>query len=96
MSKRNATKSEKIWMDRVAQLGCIIESCNGLATLHHCGTYMGGGRDHKRVIPICWQHHLGKEGIDGKHLSKRQWEAKYGTEEELLEKVNLLLRHNGI
>lgn len=90
MSKQ-ATKAEKAHMDKVAQLGCIIKKCGGPATIHHCGTYMGGGRDHMKVLPLCWPHHLGREGIDGKQMSKRAWEQKYGTEEELLAKVEKLL-----
>lgn len=78
-------------MDRVASLGCIVcRRLTGIFTpagIHHCGTYMGGGRDHMRTLPLCNEHHQGKEGIDGKHMSKRAWEAKYGTEEQLLEVV---------
>jgi hypothetical protein len=48
---------------------------------------MGGGRNHMRVIGLCPEHHQGREGIDGKHMSKRQWEAKYGSEEQLLAQV---------
>lgn len=66
--------------------------CGVSATVHHCGTYMGGGRNHMRVIPLCWRHHLGPEGIDGKRMSKRAWEAKYGTEEDFLDRVNWLLK----
>jgi Recombination enhancement, RecA-dependent nuclease len=76
-----ATAEEKRHMNRVASLGCIL--CGAEATIHHCGTYMGGGRNHKRVIPLCWDHHLGPEGIEGKRMGKRVWEMKYGTEEEL-------------
>jgi hypothetical protein len=79
------TKLEKIHMSKVAELGCII--CGAEATIHHCGTYMGGGRNHMRVLPLCWAHHLGPEGIDGKRMSKRQWETKYRSEEMLLEQV---------
>lgn len=84
MSKA-ATKSERAHMDRVAALGCVV--CKSPATIHHCGTYMGGGRDHSKVLPLCWMHHQGPEGIDGKRMSKREWEKKYGTEEQLMEKV---------
>jgi hypothetical protein len=52
---------------------------------------MGGGRDHGKVIPICHEHHQGPEGIDGKKMGKRVWEAKYGTEEFYLEHVAWLL-----
>ena len=78
-------------MSRVAELGCIVTGCGSPATIHHCGTYMGGGRDHMRVLPLCWEHHLGAEGIDGKRMSKRQWQEKYGYEKELLEKVKNML-----
>lgn len=78
-------------MANVASLGCIIEGCGGPATIYHCGTYMGGGRDHMRVLPLCHYHHQGPEGIDGKAMSKRQWETKYGTEKALLEEVTATL-----
>lgn len=78
-------------MDRVAALGCIISGCRCAPTIHHCGTYMGGGRNHMRVLPLCYDHHQGVDGIDGKHISKRQWEAQHGTEEQLLARVSALL-----
>lgn len=77
----------------VAQLACVAIGCGqpGPSTVHHCGTYMGGGRDDRRTISLCWQHHLGPEGIDGKRMGKRVWEARYGTEEELLKITDQLL-----
>ncbi len=81
-------------MGKVAALGCIV--CGAEATIHHCGTYMGGGRNHKRVIPLCHYHHQGEEGIDGKRMGKRVWEEKYGTEESLLAEVDLRLSANGL
>lgn len=90
--KKAASKAEKLHMQRVAALGCAVECCvRDDITIHHCGTYMGGGRDHMRVIGLCVDHHLGPEGIDGKKMGKRVWEQKYGTEEFLLEKTNILL-----
>lgn len=86
------TKREKLYMDSVASLGCVIQNgCKGRITIHHCGTYMGGGRNHFRTVGLCWLHHLGPEGIDGKHMSKRKWEDKYGTEEDHLETVRNLI-----
>lgn len=80
---KRTTKAEKLHMNKVAALGCII--CKGPATIHHTGCYIGGGRNHMKVIPLCEKHHLfGPDAIDGKIISKRQWEAKYGTEEDLL------------
>lgn len=78
------TKAEKQHMDKVAQLCCCARGCGrpGPSTVHHIDTYMGGGRDHFKTIPLCWPHHLGPQGIDGKRMGKRVWEAKYGTEHE--------------
>ena len=80
------TVAEKNHMNRVAALGCII--CGANATIHHCGTYMGGGRNHMRVLPLCPNHHQGPKGIDGKQTGKRVWEGIFGTEEQLLAQVN--------
>lgn len=91
MAKKPATADEKRHMDRVASLGCIIENCRAPVTIHHCGTYMGGGRNHLKVLPLCWEHHLGKMGIDGKQISKTAWQAKFGTEEALLKLVDYQL-----
>lgn len=90
--EKMANKKEKHHMDRVARLGCIIPSCGKPATIHHCKTYMGGGRNHLRVLPLCPSHHLfGPEAIDGKIISKRQWEQRYGSETSLLAYVDFLL-----
>lgn len=85
-----ATKAQKAHMSRVASLGCLI--CRGPATIHHCGTGAGGRRDHNKVIPLCWEHHLGREGVDGKAMSKRAWQEKYGSEESLLAQVEFELK----
>lgn len=88
MSK-SATALEKHRMERVAALGCII--CGSPAQIHHIGTHAGGGRDHMRTIPLCVMHHTA--GIYGTslHAGKKAFEARYGTEEELLEQVNEIL-----
>lgn len=88
-----ATAAEKRHMSAVASLGCLI--CRAPATIHHCGTGGGGRRDHMKVLPLCHHHHQGDEGIDAKHngspQSKRAWQTKYGSEEELLKQVELEL-----
>lgn len=78
---------------RVAELGCRARGCGDMyhTTIHHCGTRRGGRKNHKKVIGLCWEHHLGAEGIDGKRISTKEWERRYGTEGELLEEVNQLL-----
>lgn len=85
-------KQRKRW-SRVAELGCVVEGCrNGNITIHHCGTGIGVSKDHDKVIPLCWEHHLGESGIDGKRISKRQWEKINGTEEDLMMVVKVRLR----
>ncbi|MCE9567658.1 MAG: Ref family protein [Planctomycetes bacterium] len=91
---RQPNAEEKRHWHRLLKLPCVVglTSCSGRITIHHCGTSAGGRKDHMRVIPLCFGHHLGPEGIDGKRMSKRAWQEKYGTETELLEKVNLQLK----
>lgn len=80
------TKAQRKRWDKIAQLGCIVTSshCMGRITIHHCGTGAGGRKDHDKVIPLCVEHHLGSLGIDGQRMSKREWQRRYGSEEELL------------
>jgi len=82
------------WMQKVAELGCIL--CRRLelgetpACLHHPKT--GGKRaSNWDVIPLCPYHHQGKDGVHG--LSRRKFEAFYGvTEMELLQQVKDLVK----
>ena len=79
------TKSERDYMSRVADLGCIC--CGQPAELHHPRKHTGLGlrSSHFDVIPLCPTHHrLGKVSV---HLGKAQFERTFGTEKELLKKV---------
>jgi hypothetical protein len=82
------TKAEKAHIDAVVRSGCII--CREFlgvyspATAHHTGTYMGGGRDHMKVLGLCYQHHQGGPPGVAIHKGKARWEEAFGTEEELL------------
>lgn len=66
-------------------------NCSGRITVHHCFTGGGGRKDHDKTIPLCHSHHLGPEGIDGKRMSKRAWQEKYGSEASLMVKTQDLL-----
>lgn len=89
--KKPATAAEKRYMGRVAALGCCI--CEGPALIHHCGTYIGGGRDHMKTIPLCHYHHDGGVEGDSLHKNKAAWEIQNGTEEYWLEHVNEALNY---
>lgn len=87
------TKTDRIWLSRVAGLGCIV--CKNLgfgetpAEIHHVRTGQGAGQraDHRKTIPLCHQHHrVGGHGVTI-HAGKKTWEQKYGSETELLIQV---------
>lgn len=81
----------------IVDFGCIVtvigltHACSYRRTIHHCFTGGGGRKEHDKTICLCWNMHLGEEGIDGGRLSKRQWQTKYASETELLEKTEELL-----
>ena len=73
---------------KLGEMGCII--CGQPPQIHHLigVKYRGMGQkaDDQYTIPLCLDHHTGAEGIHT--LGKRPWEAKYGTQEELLNATN--------
>ncbi len=95
MAKKKPTKAEQEHMNNVAELNCI--ACRQLghydtpAEIHHLRTGMGMGQrnNHFMVIPLCPTHH--RTGPDAFHQSKKNFEARFGTELELLEEVKRLL-----
>jgi hypothetical protein len=85
-----ASKKEKKHLALVSSLGCLI--CQRPAICHHIrnrgdgkGNIGFGQRaSHYEVIPLCPSHHLGAFSI---HNCKEQFEARYGTEQELLHRT---------
>lgn len=95
--KRAPKKAEREHMDRVAQLGCIV--CMNLgfpgspAAIHHIRAGAGGGQrsSHFDVLPLCGAHHQnGGPGV-AIHAGQATWEARFGTERELLEQVTAII-----
>lgn len=87
------TKAEREHMTRVGRLGCIV--CLNLdygptpAELHHPRAGQGTGQkaSHMDVIPLCPTHHrTGGHGV-AIHAGQKTWEAKFGTEAELLAQI---------
>jgi len=80
----NPTKAEKKWMDWIIQHGCVI--CRNPAEVHH--VLRGGLRTgHLDSLPLCPEHHrLGAndDQVVSRHPWKREFEKRYGTEQELL------------
>ena len=85
------TKSDKAWWDRVASLGCVACLQDGIfnthVSIHHTDGRTKPGA-HRRVLPLCGPHHqTGGMEAPAIHPWKARWEAKYGTQAELLEWV---------
>ena len=83
--KKVATKGEREHMSKVASLGCLV--CQRPANVHHIrpiGLGIGMRSGHYQTIPLCYDHHQGQFSI---HNCKEQFEAMYGTEEELLHRT---------
>lgn len=90
-------KKERDHMSAVAEIGCI--ACltafainTPYVELHHIGNGATGKKSSNfEVIPLCPEHHrLGGYGV-AIHAGKKSFQAKYGTEQELLEKTLKLL-----
>jgi len=85
------TKNEKIALNQIAELGCILCSevlgIEGTAAeLHHVRRF-GAKRATSDVLPLCPEHHRGNSGVHGlgtKGFTKK-WQISY---ERLLERVN--------
>jgi hypothetical protein len=78
--------------DVLSQLGCCI--CGQPPQIHHLTgvKYRGMGQkaDDCYTIPLCMNHHTGAEGVHT--IGKKTWEAKYRTQEELLEQTEIKIK----
>jgi hypothetical protein len=95
----NPSKAEKKRWDQIAQLGCLPCKQDGflntLVSIHHVD-----GRTkpdaHKKVLALCAGHHQQGSNTNNPnmlavHGNKARFEAKYGTQQELLTKTKELL-----
>ena len=92
MAKKRPTVAEKKWMQQVADYGCIACEKDGKVSvpceIHHIRKHTGMGLrpSHFDTIPLCSGcHRTNKISV---HLGKREFERRYGTEQEILKKVN--------
>jgi len=84
------------WQEHQSYLrswGCVV--CHNLghpgipAEIHHIRTGVGAGRkaDQMSVLPLCDRHHRNGQHGEAIHAGQRTWQAKFGTELELLAQV---------
>ena len=94
MHGKTPTKAEREWMATIARLGCIVCRTQGrgyvpCAVHHILGRNGGNRRGHMATIGLCDPgHHQGAPKSSGevsRHPNKAAFEARYGTEEFLLE-----------
>ena len=87
--KRSKTAEEERWMDRVAQLGCIICQ-NNHVVLHHITTLrLGYSRKSSNfaTLPLCFNCHDAKIKTQSLHEDIEGWEDRNGTQIEWLRKI---------
>lgn len=92
------TKDEKEYQSQVAAIGCIACLLDGnhnpVVSIHHCDGRTKPGCQLK-VLPLCAGHHQDGTGNDktmiARHPYKARFEAKYGTEEQLMGLVNEII-----
>lgn len=83
------TKAEKSWLDAITRMGCVVCLCSGLETDGEPHHILSGGRriDHMHTICLCPAHHRSGRNdayAVSRHPWRREFEARYGTEQELL------------
>ena len=93
----NPTKTEKAFWDKLASIGCIACLQDGIfndyVSIHHIDGRTKPGC-HMKVLPLCAEHHqTGGESKPAIHPYKARFEAKYGTQIELLSKAKELICH---
>jgi hypothetical protein len=85
----NKSRKGKISTNRVNALLCLFSRrIRNQAEVHHIRKHTGMGLrpPHSDTIPLCHSHH--RTGKISVHLGKKEFEKKYGTEQEILKKIN--------
>ena len=91
MAKQRPNKVERERLRTIGEMPCYACFQDGRETnaeVHHIRTQTGLGLrpSHFATIPLCGFHHrYGKVSV---HLGKKAFVERYGTEQEILEKVN--------
>ncbi|MDQ7101923.1 Ref family recombination enhancement nuclease [Serratia sp. MF2] len=95
--KKNRTKKEKEHLEKLVELGCIVclneFEVYSLPEIHHIRSGQGAAQrsDDSEAIGLCHPHHrTGGPGV-AIHAGQKTWQAKFGTERELLAKTKTLL-----
>ena len=97
MAERNTpvlTRDELIWVRAITDLGCIVYRLNDIYSppdIHHI-LRSGKKQTNLETIPLCFIHHrsgLNNEVAVSRHPHKREFERRYGTENELFKQCKV-------
>lgn len=97
------TNAEKAHKNKLVQLGCMacrrLFPClaSAIPELHHLRTGGWGKGDYMTLIPLCYRHHRGADGIHT--LGTKAWDKHYSemqgfTQRDLLDDALRLTRVN--
>ena len=94
MGKKKPNKLERERLETIGNMpcyACFIDGREMQSEVHHIrslkrGSGMGLRPSHFDTIPLCSGHH--RTNKISVHLGKKEFEKRYGTELEILEKVN--------
>lgn len=90
----------KARFDALVRIGCVVCRRNGIYSephIHHALgiKYRATGKkaSDEHTYPLCGYHHQGADGVH--HLGLREFERRFGGQDEMLEEVNSLIeRYN--
>ena len=90
-TKKHKTKAERERLQTIANMpcyACFQEGKEVPSEVHHIRKHTGMGLrpSHFDTIPLCSGHHRTNKIYV--HLGKKAFVERYGTEQEILEKVN--------
>ena len=91
MAKKRPNKVERERLKNIGEMpcyACFIDGKEVSSEVHHIRNHTGMGLrpSHFDTIPLCSGcHRTNKISV---HLGKREFVKRYGTEQEILEKVN--------
>jgi hypothetical protein len=86
--RKQPSAAQQLRHDKVREMGCVI--CGRPAAIHHIREGLGMGQkvDHKKILPLCYDHHQSEEkGCISLHGTPALFVATYGTELELEAKL---------
>ena len=91
MAKKRPNKIERERLKTIGEMpcyACFQEGKEISSEVHHIRKHTGMGLrpSHFDTIPLCSGHH--RTNKISVHLGKREFVKRYGTEQEILEKVN--------